>query len=85
MLTSAKSLAETTISTPVAPKKQIDFSCLTRIEKQEIDTCFQQNKACHVALENTVQPNPKSGFESIALYVLLGFVGGFVLQEQIHR
>lgn len=60
------------------------LSCLNREEKETIEICFEENTACHAALAN-VTPAPAPEWELVALGLAVGFLGGMVLDAQLHH
>lgn len=64
----------------------LNWSCLTREQKESIVIAIAENDECHKALEKaTAAPAIAESWESIALVIALGFVGGMVLAQQIHH
>lgn len=61
-----------------------DYSCLSRDQKEKINVCFDENFACHEALDK-VQSKPMPSWELVALGIAAGMITGMVLDAQLHR
>lgn len=59
------------------------FSCLDRSQKERIATCFDQNFACHQALEKAGKPT--TDWEILLLAIAGGLVGGMLLDSRLHH
>lgn len=67
------------------PAEIVD-GCLTRDEKEKIVTCFQENALCHTDLAKVIAPPAiETSWESYALALLGGVVGGMVLNQQLRH
>lgn len=61
-----------------------ELSCLNRDQKEKIEVCFEENFACHEALDQ-MQSKPMPSWELVALGIMGGLVTGMVLDAQLRR
>lgn len=59
--------------------KDLDLSCLSRPQREEIAVCFLQNEACHKSLESAPAEIEKNSWKNYVIAALLGVAGGFAL------
>jgi hypothetical protein len=63
-----------------------DFKCLTRAEKEQIEIAFEQNDQCHKSLENVKAiVADEIDWTYLTGALILGILGGMVIQAQLHR
>ncbi len=60
------------------------MGCLTRDQKERIVICFEENAACHLALEKSAKA-PEPDWEITALSTLAGVLGGILIGAQINH
>lgn len=64
----------------------IDFTCLTRAQKEKIEVCFEENQACQEDLASAVKSADDSfSWDTIIYSVLGGFAGGMMAAQQLRH
>lgn len=68
------------------PSQEPNLSCLTRQQKESIETCFEENHACHLTIDRmTEAPQISSSWQTYLMLGLSGFVGGIVAAQQLRH
>lgn len=69
-----------------APLPKPDFSGLSREQKEAIVICFSENESCHASLSHALSPPTyKNEYPEFIGALILGLVGGMILEYQIHH
>lgn len=69
-----------------AETENLNYNCLSRNQVERIVNCFDQNAACHTALEDaTTPPETPSQWKNFMLIAMAGLVGGVVLSQQLRH
>lgn len=59
-----------------------DFTSLTRVERENIAICFQENAACHETLKHMTITPVQDDWAVLITAVVVGVIGGIVLDHQ---
>lgn len=69
------------ISAQEIPKP--DFTSLTRVEREKIAVCFQENEACHATLKNLDNTPVQDDWGVLISAMLVAMIGGMIVDHQI--
>lgn len=59
-----------------------DFTSLTRVERESIAVCFQENDACHETLKTLNHTAVEDNWTVLFAILLVGVAGGMVIDHQ---
>lgn len=63
---------------------ELDLKCLSRVQKEKIESCFEQNFLCHQTLEEVAESH-MSDWKLDVLILAGGILSGMVLDYQLNR